>query len=181
MLEEIKKAAEQAIKELLEITKLKEKDILIIGCSTSEVGGYRIGTTSNIELAGAIFEGIYKKLKEQQIYLAAQCCEHLNRAIILEKEAALYYRYEIVNVIPKPKAGGSFATAVYQNLKEPVAVEEISAKAGMDIGDTLIGMHLARVAVPVRLSINKIGEANLVCARTRPKYIGGERAAYQEL
>jgi uncharacterized protein (TIGR01440 family) len=110
--------------------------------------------------------------------LAAQCCEHLNRAIILEEAAAEKYRLPIVNAVPQPKAGGSFATAAYRAFEHPVAVESVQAHAGMDIGDTLIGMHLRPVAVPVRLDVKKIGEANLVCARTRPKYIGGERAHY---
>ena len=127
-----------------------------------------------------MFNGIYPILKEKNIYIAAQCCEHLNRALIIEKEAADKFGYEIVNVCPKPKAGGSFATTVWQNMAHPVAVEHIKAAAGLDIGNTLIGMHLKAVAVPVRLSINKIGEAPIVCARTRPKFIGGERAQYNE-
>ena len=118
-------------------------------------------------------------LKEKGIYLAAQCCEHLNRALIVERECADKYGYEIVSVKPQPKAGGSFATVTYESLEAPVAVEFIKADAGMDIGDTLIGMHLRHVAVPVRVSVKKIGEANLVCARTRPKFIGGARAIYE--
>jgi len=162
----------------LESAKLKEKDIFVIGCSSSEVAGHEIGTFSSIEIADAIFSGIYPILKERGIYLAAQCCEHLNRALILEEEAAEYYRYPAVNVVPHPKAGGSFATTTYCEFNRPVAVEMIQAKAGMDIGDTLIGMHLMPVAVPVRVSIKAIGQANLVCARTRRKFIGGERAQY---
>ena len=118
--------------------------------------------------------------QEKGIYLAAQCCEHLNRALILETEAAEKYGYEPVNVMPQPKAGGSFATAAWQAFADPVAVEHIAAHAGMDIGDTLIGMHLKDVAVPVRLSIRQIGEAHLVCARTRRKFVGGVRAVYDE-
>lgn len=178
MLNEIKKQAESALLELLESADLKEKDILVVGCSTSEVTGHKIGTYSILDVAKELVDGIYPILKERGIYLAAQCCEHLNRAIIIEQEAADYYRLEAVNVVPVPKAGGSFATATYEKMEHPVAVEEIKAAAGMDIGDTLIGMHLKKVAVPVRLSIKKIGEANLVCARTRPKFIGGERAHY---
>ncbi|MBQ5738992.1 MAG: TIGR01440 family protein, partial [Oscillospiraceae bacterium] len=129
----------------------------------------------------AVFSGIYGVLKEHGVYLAAQCCEHLNRALIVEKAAMRDYRLERVNVIPQKKAGGSFATAAYHAFAEPVAVEELRcAKAGMDIGDTLIGMHMAKVAVPVRLSVRKIGEANLVCARVRPKFVGGDRAVYDE-
>lgn len=169
-----------AAKELLEIAKPAPGQILVVGCSTSEVGGAGIGTFSSPELAEAIFEGIYKAAEEAEIYLAAQCCEHLNRAIILEEIAAEKYGYEPVNVVPQPKAGGSFATATYKAFHCPVAVEHIKAHVGMDIGDTLIGMHLKDVAVPVRIPSKQIGEAHLVCARTRAKFIGGERAIYDK-
>lgn len=180
MYEDIAAQARTAVTELLEVARLNEGDILVVGCSSSEISGHRIGSESSTEIANAVFNAIYDVVKEKKIYLAAQCCEHLNRAIIIEKEAAVKNHIEIVNVVPQPKAGGSFATAAYAAFEHPVAVEEISAQAGMDIGDTLIGMHLARVAVPVRLSIKQIGKANLVCARTRPKFIGGERAHYDE-
>lgn len=174
----LKKEAYDATKELLEIAKLEEEDLLVIGCSTSEVSGDKIGTASKPDLAEAVFEGIYEAAGERKVEIAAQCCEHLNRALIIEKRVAKARGYEIVNVVPQPKAGGSFATAAFGVLKEPVAVEHIKAEAGMDIGDTLIGMHLRDVAVPVRLSVKKIGQARLVCAKTRAKYIGGERAHY---
>ncbi len=173
-----KEQAEKAIKELVEIADLKKGDLMVIGCSSSEIVGGSIGKNSSIEAAESVFEGIYPYLKEKGIYLAAQCCEHLNRALIIEEEAAEKFGYDIVSVVPQPKAGGSFATTAYKNFKKPVAVENIKAKAGMDIGGTLIGMHLKAVAVPVKLSLNKIGDAILLCARTRPKYIGGERAKY---
>ena len=117
--------------------------------------------------------------REKGVYLAAQCCEHLNRALILEEECALKYGYEPVCVVPQPKAGGSFATAAWKHFTSPVAVEHIRAHAGLDIGGTLIGMHLRDVAVPVRLSQKTVGEAILLCARTRPKFIGGSRAHYE--
>ena len=180
MYDEIAGQAKTAVAELLKAANLKEYDILVVGCSSSEIGGHNIGTCSNVEIANAVFGAVYPALKEKNIYLAAQCCEHLNRALILEREAAERYRLPIVNAVPQPKAGGSFATAAYNAFEYPVAVEELAAQAGMDIGDTLIGMHLVPVAVPVRLSLKKIGEANLVCARTRPKYIGGERAHYDQ-
>lgn len=170
--------AYRAAKELLEVAKLEEDQLLVVGCSTSEVGGVTIGTFSSPELAEAVFGGLYQATQEAGVYLAAQCCEHLNRALILEKEAAERYGYEIVNVVPQPKAGGSFATAAYKAFDCPVAVEHIKAHAGMDIGDTLIGMHLRDVAVPVRIRTREIGDAHVVCARTRLKYIGGERAQY---
>ena len=180
MMEEIRQQAQAALLELLEIAGLKAGDLLVIGCSSSEVVGERIGKGSSMEAAQAVFAGVYPVLKERGIYLAAQCCEHLNRALILEQAAAEKFGYEPVNVRPWAHAGGSFATTVWENLEAPCAAEHIRAKAGMDIGDTLIGMHLKEVAVPVRLGVKKIGQANLVCARTRPRFIGGERARYQE-
>lgn len=180
MFEEITQQARQALLELLEVAGLKAGDLLVIGCSSSEVVGERIGKGSSMEAAQAVFAGVYPVLKERGIYLAAQCCEHLNLALILEQAAAEKFGYEPVNVRPWAHAGGSFATTVWENLETPCAVEHIRAKAGMDIGDTLIGMHLKEVAVPVRLGVKKIGQANLVCARTRPRFIGGERARYQE-
>ncbi len=173
-----KSEAKQVVRQLLEAAKLKQGQILVIGCSTSEIVGEQIGHGSSPMAAKAIVDAIMEMLDEQGIYLAAQCCEHLNRAIIIEQEAAEKYGYEIVNVMPQPKAGGSFATAAYQYMKQPVAVEHIKAHAGIDIGSTLIGMHLKDVAVPVRIRQKTIGEASVVCARTRPKFIGGSRAYY---
>lgn len=170
--------AYRAAKELLELAQPQENQILVVGCSTSEVGGAGIGTFSSPDLAEVVFGGVYQATQEAGIYLAAQCCEHLNRAVILEKEAAERYGYEAVNVVPQPKAGGSFATAAYKAFEHPVAVEHVRAHAGLDIGDTLIGMHLREVAVPVRIRTKQIGDAHVVCARTRPKFIGGERAVY---
>lgn len=177
-LKQIKEEARQAVTELLEQARLSEGDILVVGCSSSEVTGERIGTSSSLETAEAVFEGIYEVVQEKGIYLAAQCCEHLNRALIIERELAKRERLPVVNVVPQPKAGGSFATTAYKRFLQPAAVEKIRANAGMDIGDTLIGMHLVEVAVPVRIPTKKIGQAHLVCARTRGKFIGGERAVY---
>ena len=178
MYEEIYAQAKQACNELCDVAKLKEGSIVVIGCSSSEVAGGTIGHNSSLETAQAVFKGIYEVLCERKIYLAAQCCEHLNRAIIVEREAVP--NAEIVNVVPQPKAGGSFATTAYKTFKDPVALEEIKADAGLDIGGTLIGMHLKRVAVPVRLGIDHIGQAILLAARTRPKFIGGCRAVYDD-
>ena len=133
-----------------------------------------------MEAAAAVLAGVLPPLQEQGVYLAAQCCEHLNRAVIVEKELMKRDHLTRVNVVPKPKAGGSFGTTAYQQFKEPVAVEKITAQAGMDIGDTLIGMHLQPVAVPVRIEVKQIGNAHLVCARTRAKFVGGSRAVYDE-
>ncbi|MBQ9935398.1 MAG: TIGR01440 family protein [Lachnospiraceae bacterium] len=179
-LQEIYNQAKAATQEVVTQSKLEAGDILVVGCSSSEIIGETIGNASSIDAAKSAFDGIIDVLKANGIYLAAQCCEHLNRAIIIEKELAVRDRMEIVNVVPQPKAGGSFATTAYKEFTNPVAVEHIKADAGMDIGDTLIGMHLKEVAVPLRISINSIGEAHLVCARTRAKFIGGERAVYDE-
>ena len=176
---EITKEARLAVSELIEKAELKKGSVLVIGCSSSEVTGGTIGHNSSLELAQEIFAGVYPILQEKGIYLAAQCCEHLNRALIIEREAAEKFGFPMVCVVPKPKAGGSFATTAWENFADPVAVEHIKADAGLDIGLTLIGMHLKHVAVPVRLSINKIGEAHITAARTRLKFIGGERAHYE--
>lgn len=171
--------AASAATELIEKAELKSGDIAVVGCSTSEVIGERIGTSGTLDVAKEIFDGLNSVFAEKGIFIAAQCCEHLNRAIIIEKEKADTLGLEQVCVVPHPRAGGSFATAAWQTMKNPVAVEEIKADAGIDIGTTLIGMHLKRVAVPLRLESNTIGEAKLSAAKTRPKYIGGERAKYE--
>ncbi|MCQ2561301.1 MAG: TIGR01440 family protein [Clostridia bacterium] len=178
MYENIKMQAEAAANEICDKAKLKKGNILVIGCSSSEVCGDKIGSNSNLEVAQAVFAGIYKVTQERGLYLAAQCCEHLNRAIIVERAAVPFSEY--CNVVPQPKAGGSFGTTAYKTFADPVAVEEIKADAGLDIGDTLIGMHIKKVCVPVRLENNKIGEAHVVAARVRPKFIGGSRAVYNE-
>lgn len=178
MYEQIVEQARDMISEFLSEARLGRGDILVIGCSSSEVVGEKIGKGSDFNAAKAIFEGIYPVLKAKGIYLAAQCCEHLNRALIIERECAEKYGYDEVCVVPRPKAGGSFATTAYEEFDRPVAVEHVRAHAGIDIGGTLVGMHLREVAVPVRLSVNKLGEANVLFARTRPKYIGGARAVY---
>ena len=178
MYSELTKQAENVTKEIVEKAGLKKGQILVVGCSSSEICGDRIGTNSNLEVAQAVFKGIYDVLQEKGIYLAAQCCEHLNRAIIVERKAVPFA--DIVNVVPQPKAGGSFGTTAYKTFEEPVALEENKADAGIDIGGTLIGMHLKKVAVPVKLENRKIGEANVLAARVRPKFIGGQRAIYDE-
>ena len=180
LLAEVEREAANAAQELVEAARLHRGQIVVIGCSTSEVVGHQVGSWSTPEAAQAIFRGLQSVFAPRGVYLAAQCCEHLNRAIILEREAAEKYGWEEVCVVPRPHAGGSWATTCWKNFIDPVAVEEIRANAGMDIGGTLIGMHLKRVAVPVRLSLNKIDEANILCAYTRPKLIGGERARYTE-
>ena len=168
--------AQAAFFELWEKAKLKAGNIVVVGCSTSEVMGSKIGTNSNMDVAEEIFKGLYDCALDKGVFLAVQCCEHLNRTIITQRSAVPLA--EPVNVIPQPKAGGSLATQAYIHFPDPVAVEEIKADAGLDIGLTLIGMHLKKVAVPVRLENNRIGEAVVVAARTRPKFVGGARAVY---
>ena len=179
-LEQVRGEAVLVTTALLEKAKLEPGDILVVGCSSSEIIGEKIGTFSSVETAEAVFDGIYEITQKAGIYLAAQCCEHLNRAVICEKELAKRDRLTIVNVVPQPKAGGSFGTTAYKRFKNACAVEYITAQAGIDIGDTLIGMHLDKVAVPVRIETKQIGNAHVVCARTRRKFVGGSRAVYNE-
>jgi uncharacterized protein (TIGR01440 family) len=175
---ELSAQAKAAMEELIEKSGVKAGAIVVIGCSTSEILGAKIGSDSQPEVAKTVFEALWETAKNAGLYLAAQCCEHLNRAIIIERAAVP--GADIVNVVPQPKAGGSFATQAYAHFTNPVAVEEIRADAGLDIGFTLIGMHLKKVAVPLRLTNNRIGEATVLAARTRPKFIGGARAVYDQ-
>lgn len=180
MFEELTQQAKTAVLEIIEQAKIGKGSIFVVGCSSSTVKGENYGKASSMEIAQAIFDGIYPELKSRGIFLAAQCCEHLNRAIITEREAAEKLREPEVNVVPQPKAGGSFATITYNTLENPVAVEHIKADAGIDIGGVLIGMHLKGVAVPLVISVKNIGKAHITSARTRPKFIGGERAHYND-
>ena len=173
----------QAVKEILEAARLREGSLFVIGCSSSEILGDQIGTATNLESAQAVYEGIIPLLKENGILAAAQCCEHLNRALVVERETMEHYGFEQVNAIPQPNhAGGAFATVCYERFDDPVLVEDIRgrADAGIDIGGTMIGMHMHSVVVPMRTSIRKIGEAPIICARHRPKYVGGKRAIYDD-
>ncbi len=168
-----------AAEELVGISGIKEGNLCVVGCSTSEVSGKRIGSSGTVEVAQEIVKALLDVFNKKGIHLAAQCCEHLNRALVIERSEAEKRGYEIVCAVPHPHAGGSFATTVYHTFEDPVLVREIKADAGIDIGNTLIGMHLKRVAVPVRLEHNRIGSAQVNAARTRPEYIGGERAKYE--
>ena len=176
---DIREQSRRAAAELLEKARLLPGDLFVVGCSSSEILGGTIGRASSLETAQAVLDGIYPLLREQGVFLAAQCCEHLNRALIVEADCARRYGYDPVSVRPQPKAGGSFAASAWEAFERPVAVEHIRAHAGLDIGGTLIGMHLRDVAVPVRLRLDHIGRAILLCARTRPKFIGGSRACYE--
>lgn len=176
---QVKKDVETIVNEFQASNILKEDMLLVVGCSTSEVIGKTIGTYGSEDVAKVLFEGFSKLVKENHIHLVFQCCEHLNRALVLERDVAHKYHYEEVTVIPVKDAGGSMATYAYQHFEDPVVVEDVEAHLGIDIGDTLIGMHLKKVAVPLRFSINHIGNAHITIARTRPKLIGGERARYK--
>jgi len=177
-LDEITSRSRKAMAELLEAARLKPKKIVVVGCSTSEILGQRIGSASNLEVAEAVMKGIWPLIEENRLFLAVQCCEHINRAIVVEEECAESNNLEIVNAVPHLRAGGAFATEAFRLFKDAVVVERIAAHAGLDIGDTFIGMHLKPIVVPVRGGIKEIGSAHVTMARTRPKLIGGERGLY---
>lgn len=173
-------AATAAITELLAENRpfFNPVRLLVIGGSSSEMAGGTIGHQSTYELGEALANAALDLAQTRGFDCAFQCCEHLNRALVVERATAERYGYEIVCAVPQPKAGGSLATAAWKRMREPVLVERIEADAGLDVGLTLIGMHLRRVAVPIRLSVDCIGCAKVTAARTRPKLIGGERAKY---
>lgn len=180
---QIRKQAQRAVAELCDAAHLQPGALFVVGCSSSEVLGERIGTHTSMDVAGALYEGIASELKERGVFLAAQCCEHLNRALVVERTVLERYDLEQVNAIPQPNhAGGAFASVTWNRMADPVLVESLSARAdaGIDIGGTLIGMHIHPVVVPVRISMDRIGEASILCARRRPKYVGGQRAIYDE-
>lgn len=172
-------ALELALGELLPQVAVRKAGILVVGCSTSEVLGQSIGRATNHDLGELLFRVIQKACAAWSIYPAYQCCEHLNRALVIDRSVTEHYCLTEVSVVPVPGAGGSLAGAAYKGMTDPVVVEDIQAHAGIDIGDTFIGMHLKAVAVPVRLGIKQIGAAHLTAAITRPKLIGGSRAVYQ--
>ena len=178
MLEKISSDIKAVLDEFLPLAKLKEGSVLVLGFSTSEAGGGLIGQHSSLEVADAVYSVLYTELKNKGVYLAAQCCEHLNRALIVEAELARKLNLEVVNAVPQLHAGGASAVTAYSTFENPVVVEHIRADAGIDIGGTLIGMHLKEVAVPVHTSQKAVGSATVLCARVRPKFIGGERAVY---
>ena len=180
---DIENQSKTAVLEILKEARMTKGSIFVIGCSSSEILGDQIGTATNLDSALAVYNGIIPVLKEQEIFPAVQCCEHLNRALVVERNILEKYDFEQVNAIPQPNhAGGALATVAYQNFDDPILVESINGKAdaGIDIGGTMIGMHMHSVVVPMRISLRKIGEASIICARHRPKYVGGQRAIYDE-
>ena len=178
MSSEIRAETAQVIEELLQAANLEAGDLFVVGCSTSEIAGAPIGKAGSLEIGEAVFDGISAALQGRGLFLAVQCCEHLNRALVVEGEFARSQKLPIVTAVPMPQAGGALAAVAWKGFLNPVLVEAVSAQAGIDIGGTIIGMHLAPVAVPLRLSRRFIGQAPILCAKTRPKYIGGERTAY---
>lgn len=179
VIEQVMLDMEALVKEWVESSYLKKNDLFVVGCSTSEVFGEKIGTAGSEDVAEHIFKGLQKLSKKTNVHLAFQCCEHLNRALVMERETMQAYNLEEVTVIPVRDAGGSMATFAYNHFRDPVVVERVQAHAGIDIGETMIGMHLKPVAVPLRFEQKRIGQAHLSGARTRPKLIGGERAFYK--
>ncbi len=180
---DIYQQSQRAALEICEASGIRPGQIFVVGCSSSEILGDRIGTATNVEAAEAVYDGIQSVLSERGVFLAGQCCEHLNRALVIEEEALIKYGFEQVNAIPHPDhAGGAFATVCYRKMNSPVVTESIrmQAVAGIDIGGTMIGMHIHPTVVPLRISLRRIGEASIICARRRPRYIGGARAVYDE-
>ena len=180
-LEEIQTETASLLEELHNVFPLNENRLLVIGCSTSEVIGERIGTSGTLDTAGAIYQAIAEFTERTKVQVAFQGCEHINRALVVERETATRYSLEEVTVVPVRSAGGAMATYAFNHFKDPVIVEHIKADAGIDIGDTMIGMHLKHVAVPVRTSVKNIGQAHVTSAITRPKLIGGARACYERI
>lgn len=177
----IRRDAAAVTREVAEAANLGPRKLLVIGASTSEIAGQHIGTSGTLDIAEALVEGIREVQAELGFQLAFQCCEHLNRALVVERSTLERYNWTEVAAVPIPRAGGSMAAYVYQTMADPCLAETVEAHAGIDIGETLIGMHLRRIAVPYRPAIRYIGEARVNAARTRPKLIGGERAVYAPL
>ncbi|MCM1565910.1 MAG: TIGR01440 family protein [Dehalobacter sp. 4CP] len=178
MLRQIKDEWEHILQAFEDTAGLKPGQLLVVGCSTSEIIGEKIGKAGSKEVADVLFEPLRRWADKLGIFLAVQCCEHLNRALIVERSTADRLNFEPVVVIPSLSAGGAMSLAAWGNFFDPVAVEQIRADAGIDIGDTLIGMHLRPVAVPLRIDVRNLGAAHLNLAKARPKYVGGPRAAY---
>jgi uncharacterized protein (TIGR01440 family) len=181
LLQNVEQAVEINLRELIRVGSLQRGQILVMGTSTSEVLGQRIGTSGTLHAAEPIYAAAERIAREIGLYLAFQCCEHLNRALVVEEDVLAFYPLlQQVSVIPVPKAGGSMASYAFRRMQRPVVVETIQAHAGIDIGDTLIGMHLRRVAVPVRPLERNVGQAHVTMAFTRPPLIGGVRAVYSQ-
>lgn len=178
-LDKLSQEVQEIVEELISVAAPKAGQVLVVGCSTSEVLGEKIGSVGSLEVAQVLFTALHKSTQKHNLFLAIQCCEHLNRSLVVERTAQEKFGWTEVCVVPQMHAGGSLGTIAYKSFTDPVMVETITAQLGIDIGQTLIGMHLQRVAVPVRLAHNTIGAAIITAARTRPPLIGGERAVYK--
>lgn len=178
-IQQVKHDIEAVVAEWVNSRQLSEGDLFVVGCSTSEVAGKHIGTSGSEEVASVVFAALTELKRQTGVQLVFQCCEHLNRSLVVEKETMQEFRLDEVSAIPVPTAGGSMASYAYKNMGNPTVVETIEANSGMDIGETMIGMHLKRVAIPLRFKKRNIGNARITAARTRPKLIGGERAVYK--
>ena len=177
-LQQVQSQLSQLLNELEQQIQFQPKQLFVIGCSTSEIVGSRIGTSGAIEVAEVLFDEFTKFAQKHGLYLVFQGCEHINRALTMEAEAAQLYSLEPVTVVPAKHAGGSMSAYAFTKFENAVVVEHVRAHSGIDIGQTMIGMHLKEVAIPIRTSIRQIGEAIVTIANTRPKLIGGERAVY---
>lgn len=179
LLRQIKEDVDNVVAEWIKRDDLKEGDVFVIGCSTSEVAGKDIGTSGSDEIAEALFNSFQQLNEKKNVHLVYQCCEHLNRALVMEKSTQKQHDLTEVTVVPVRDAGGSMSTYAYRHFTDAVVVEDVKADAGIDIGGTMIGMHLHQVAVPIRFEKRQIGSAQITLARTRPKLIGGARAQYE--
>ena len=177
--QEIFAALTAAVDALVEAGGIQPGGMIVLGCSTSEVAGARIGKGSVPELGDVIAEAMLTACGKHGLYAAFQCCEHLNRAIVMEQAALMARGLMQVKAIPQPKAGGSVPAAAWKRLTAPVLTPFVQADAAIDVGDTLVGMHIRPVAVPLRIDTDKVGHANLVMAYSRLPYIGGSRAVYE--
>ena len=165
----------QNFDELKDMSFFKKGELCIIGCSTSEVIGEKLVQWDQWILLKKALKQIEK---DTGVSFVFQGCEHINRAITMESTNFNPLTMEEVTVVPDVHAGGSLSTYAYQHMKDPIVVEHITVPKGIDIGQTLIGMHIKHVCVPVRTSVKQVGEAIVTIATSRPKKIGGERAKY---
>lgn len=180
-LNKVEKDLDSIMKDVLEKANLKDGDLFVLGCSTSEVVGGKIGKDSNLDVGKVIIKTILANLSPKGINLAVQGCEHINRSLVVERSVAEHNGFEIVSVVPALHAGGAASIQAFKQFNDPVEVEHITAQAGLDIGDTFIGMHVKFVQVPVRPTIQTLGSAHVTALRSRPKYVGGPRANYEPI
>lgn len=180
LLQKVQQDVDAVVSEWGKLEEVKKADIFVVGCSTSEVAGEHIGTSGSEEIAAILFNAFERLKEEKQVDIVYQCCEHVNRALVMEKETQERLGLDEVSVVPVRNAGGAMAAYAYKHFNHAVVVEEVRAHAGIDIGDTMIGMHLRQVAVPVRFQQKSIGNAHITLAVTRPKLIGGARAQYNK-